>query len=1117
MKADPDPSWASEVDPRPIFFDPNHRRVWMIFYVSLVFLLVLTGWFAEFFLRISNLPRLPDPASFAASAQTGQSSSTQRATNVIMMREGASTDCGQFDLFPGERTKQYSGYLPYRDETALSGLRANCNDIEDLYFEAFVFGGIHGGAIQPLGAEAGSFPLVEFRENWMGRNKPTSYALISPVDWAKTEDVSNFLAGSESQIFESSLTEVSVSADVKGVCLDLSQHPYVDPNALKNVLAILLENSPTESNFTCLLAPIDAPFWRDPDIIARLDRAVVTLPSVGIEVAATNEPLSEIRGKLEEIARAVPAEKLQLVFGAQGTILISGERNAQPISFAEAMHNTSVYGGVFGYAEDVGAFSIRYTDETPAFNTLWMPDIMTWLNALASPQSHAPPVIWPLGYEDPSIWDREAQQSNSERDVSEVLDLGSFAVFTGAGPFSSLVTEAEIAHRATIKSELGDTEYSTGFSNLPRPNHVNFFGLEPTEFNLSVVMIGLPAASQTKDLVDAFSTLGLKVVFFASLRDLLGKGDTITQLVDAGHQIGISLQPSSYQSLLSRQNAHLGRNLVQNLLAYDMGLQARFVLALGATDRIPDTLPRLDQMRDLQASGLFVVHSSIEANIADLDMESFIERVYDHALARSTNVISFDINRANSQEMLKELPRVVERLRSDGFEFFTLNALAGITTSEALPPAEVAAVKRDGLTYSAMSVTWLGVQGTILLLALIVALRSPVYLFLALLRRKGPSIDPGYHPPITLIVPAFNEEKVIRRTLQSVIECDYPDMQIIVVDDGSSDDTASVVEAHFHDVPNLTLVRQKNRGKWSAINHAIMLSDTPFFCILDADSLLEKTAISQIVQPFKDARVGAVSGTIEIGNSRNLLTAFQVLEYMTTQQVMRRAYEVFDGIIVVPGALGAWRTEAVIAADLVSGETITEDADLTIAVHRQDYTVRYQADAKSYTEAPLKIRDFLRQRFRWTFGMIQVSWKHKKAVSELRPVGFISLVDAIWYNLVTSMIYPIIDLIIIVAAINLGYAYLTTGSFVGVAFPPLVAVAYFLSIFMDLLNIFVSMAFAKRFNFKLFLLAPLMGFGYRQLLYISTLRAIFAALFGSAMTWNKMDRSDTTRLPKPGD
>jgi|GEM_PF-5514571 len=143
---------------------------------------------------------------------------------------------------------------------------------------------------------------------------------------------------------------------------------------------------------------------------------------------------------------------------------------------------------------------------------------------------------------------------------------------------------------------------------------------------------------------------------------------------------------------------------------------------------------------------------------------------------------------------------------------------------------------------------------------------------------------------------------------------------------------------------------------------------------------------------------------------------------------MRRAYEVFDGIIVVPGAMGAWRVEAVKKAGLVSGDTITEDADLTIAVHRAGYSIRYQEDAKSHTEAPDTISGFLRQRFRWTFGMFQASWKHKRSILERKTVGFISIVDAIWYQLITSVIYPFFDIYLIVFLLRLGFSYATTGS-----------------------------------------------------------------------------------------
>jgi cellulose synthase/poly-beta-1,6-N-acetylglucosamine synthase-like glycosyltransferase len=1113
MKEDKDPFWVSKVSPRPVFLDPTHHRRRMLLGITLVFLLFSAAWFGEFFLRVNDLPRIPDPESFGASAHNEQTSGARGGSNLIMMREGAVTDCGQFDLLPTEPGKRLSGYLPYGDRTALSGLRAKCNELDDLYFEAFVFGGPNGGAIQPLGPDAGYFPLAEFSETWMGRNKPSSFALISPAAWVRTEEISDVLAREGDGDFGDSADHLSVGNDVSGVCLDLSEHPGVDPAALKNALAILFERSPNEDPTSCLLASTEAPFWFDPDITSRLDRVVVTLPSIQLAAAATTGSLQELKGKIEEISRAIPADKLQLAFGSQGAVIRSGERNPQPISLAETMYNAAVFDGVIGYSADVAALSVRYTDSQQELNRVWLPDIATWLDRLAIADVPTSPVIWPLGYEDPSIWGRDALQSQPVGEQSDWVDLSSFNVFTGSGPFSALVAVAETGKRATTLTETGAGDYPTAFSALPVPNHVNFFGQEASGISLSLVIIGLPTNSQARELVEVLSALELEIVFFASMSDLLGAEDTVSLLIEAGHQVGITLQPRTSLSWLAQKRDHLGRNLVQHLLAHQLDLQARFVLAPGAPDRIPDTLARLDQMRDLQASGLFVVHPSVEAFADDFDAEAFAERVYEQALGRDINVISVDIRDAASREVLRELPPLIEGLKSDGFDFLALHELAGISASEALPPAEIQGAKRDDITYATLSISWLGIQGTIFLLALIVALRSPIYLFLALVRRKGPQIDGNYHPRVTLIVPAYNEEKVIKRTIQSAIESDYPDLEIIVVDDGSTDDTAKVVETHFSDVPNLTLVCQENGGKWSAIDHAIELADTPIICILDADSLIERTAISHIVQPFKDARVGAVAGTVEIGNSSNLLTAFQTLEYMYTQQVMRRAYEVFDGIIVVPGAIGAWRTSAVVEAGLVSGDTITEDADLTIAVHRSGYKVRYQEAAKSYTEAPIHIRGFLRQRLRWTFGMIQVSWKHKGTVSELRPVGLISMVDAIWYALVTSLIYPIMDIVLVVAVFKLGYFYLTTGSVAAVSLPILGSAAYLLLICVDFLNIFFSMLFAKRFSLKLLVVAPLLRFGYRQLLYISTIRAIFAALFGNLTSWNKLDRTGGTRLP----
>jgi cellulose synthase/poly-beta-1,6-N-acetylglucosamine synthase-like glycosyltransferase len=290
------------------------------------------------------------------------------------------------------------------------------------------------------------------------------------------------------------------------------------------------------------------------------------------------------------------------------------------------------------------------------------------------------------------------------------------------------------------------------------------------------------------------------------------------------------------------------------------------------------------------------------------------------------------------------------------------------------------------------------------------ALRLVVYNALALLRRPRGGIDPDFQPPVTIIVPAFNEETVIANCLRSLLRSDYWPLSILVVDDGSTDRTSQVVRELASEEPRIRLQIQPNGGKWSAINRALALIDTPIFVVADADSMFLPDTVRWLVQDFRDERVGAVAGVVEVGNRGSLLTSLQNLEYVVSQSVFRRAQEMIEGIGVVPGAIGAWRTEAVRRAGLMSEDTITEDADLTVAVHRAGYRVRMQENARSVTEAPEVVKAFMRQRLRWTFGMLQVAWKHKRATLEGRPVSIVTLTDSVWLSCIGALMAPFVDL-----------------------------------------------------------------------------------------------------------
>src|SRR5581483_6998931 len=242
--------------------------------------------------------------------------------------------------------------------------------------------------------------------------------------------------------------------------------------------------------------------------------------------------------------------------------------------------------------------------------------------------------------------------------------------------------------------------------------------------------------------------------------------------------------------------------------------------------------------------------------------------------------------------------------------------------------------------------------------------------------------DPrSYYPSVAVLVPAYNEEKVIERTIRSVLASDYPNIRVIVIDDGSSDRTLEVAHAKFADEEAsgiVTILTKQNSGKADALNLGLQyLQDEEIFVGIDADTVIAPTAISRLVPHFLNPKVGAVAGNAKVGNRVNLWTRWQALEYITSQNFERRALNTLGAVSVVPGAIGAWRASAVREAGGYHTDTVAEDADLTMALLRRGYRVEYADTALAYTEAPINANGLMRQRFRWSFGILQAVWKHR--------------------------------------------------------------------------------------------------------------------------------------------
>jgi cellulose synthase/poly-beta-1,6-N-acetylglucosamine synthase-like glycosyltransferase len=384
------------------------------------------------------------------------------------------------------------------------------------------------------------------------------------------------------------------------------------------------------------------------------------------------------------------------------------------------------------------------------------------------------------------------------------------------------------------------------------------------------------------------------------------------------------------------------------------------------------------------------------------------------------------------------------------------------------------------------------------------------------LRRERPPIDPQTF--VSVLIPAFNEERVIERSVRQVLSSEDVRVEVIVIDDGSKDRTASIVETTFADDPRVQLIRLENGGKARALNHGLAAAKSDIVVALDADTQFEPATIARLARWFAgNDRLAAVAGNAKVGNRINIVTKWQALEYVTAQNLERRALARLGAMSVVPGAVGAWRKQAIIEVGGYPPETLAEDQDLTIAVQRAGWEVAYDQAAVAWTEAPQNFRQLAKQRFRWAFGTIQCVWKHKRVMADGWPRGlaFIGLPQTIIFQLIFALISPIIDLSLV---LNI---FWTISSIQQHGYTAMkgdlrhVALFWILFAAIDLTAGLIAMALERRENWRLMAWLIPQRFGYRQIMYYVVIKAVIQALRGPRVGWSSIQRSGRVQVSTP--
>ena len=383
-------------------------------------------------------------------------------------------------------------------------------------------------------------------------------------------------------------------------------------------------------------------------------------------------------------------------------------------------------------------------------------------------------------------------------------------------------------------------------------------------------------------------------------------------------------------------------------------------------------------------------------------------------------------------------------------------------------------------------------------------------------RLRERKIPPGrYEPRVAVLIPAYNEEKVIVRTIRSVLNSDYPDLHVVVVDDGSKDRTYQVAcEAYGREIAEgkVTVLTKPNGGKAQALNYGLEHVKEEVYVGIDADTVIAVDAVRMLVRHFADPKVGAVAGNAKVGNRVNLWTRWQALEYITGQNFERRALDLFNVVTVVPGAIGGWRTSAVLAGGCYPLNTVAEDADLTMNLVEQGLKVIYEDRALAFTEAPINANGLMRQRFRWSFGTLQAVFKHRQAFRTNRAMGFFALPNILVFQMLLPLVSPLIDFLFLMSLIQFllnKYYHPETAS--AASFDKLLI--YFLAfIVIDFVTSALAFSLERRHPANkgdgwLLFHIWLQRFSYRQVFSVVLFRTLKRAIDGRPFNWDKLERT----------
>ena len=812
--------------------------------------------------------------------------------------------------------------------------------------------------------------------------------------------------------------------------------------------------------------------------------------------AATGEALKQIEPR-----------KLVLAIAGYGYDWPKGDKGAD-VTYAEALSIASESGAKVVFDTDTYNLNYNYIDENNIGHTVYFTDAATNFNAMrfATESGLGGVALWRLGSADSRIWTfynkdiSDGGVDSFNYNVLHNVEVSYDVDYVGEGEVLDVISTPKPGQINTTVDTAEDLVSNEIYESMPSIFVIKKYGKMPKTVVLS--FDDGPDEKYTPRILDILSREHVPAVFFMIGINAESNIPLVKRIYNEGFEIGNHTFTHPNIAEISKKRALMELNSTRLLLESITGHSTVLFRAPYNADSEPETMQELEPVAFAKENNYLTVGESIDPNDWEkgVTADTIVARVIRQEPLGS--IILLHDAGGNREETIKALPRIIKYFKDKGYNFTTVANLIGKSRDQLMP----AVPKNDSYYFIQFSyymaefgyLGWQTLMYVFITCIILSILRILVLAFFAVKefrRERNEVLQPlAGSPRVSIIVPAYNEEVNAVRSLNNLLKSTYLNFDIVFVDDGSKDATYERVSAAFKGNERVRVMTKPNGGKASALNFGISQTDAAYVLCIDADTNLLPDALELLVRHFADEQVGAVAGNVKVGNEVNLITRWQSIEYITSQNFDRNAFASINAITVVPGAIGVFRKKAIEDAGGFTSDTFAEDCDLTIRMLRAGYVIKNENEAIALTEAPETRRQFLKQRFRWSFGVMQSFWKNRDALfnKDYGTLGWVALPNILVFQVLIPLVAPMADLFMVIGILT-GNGWT-------------ILLYYGLFMLIDLGVAVLAFVFEKENVLKLVWLIP-QRIVYRWLMLYVLYKAIRRAIRGQLQSWGVLKRT----------